>query len=202
MMSTSPYDDRMVVVGNFTTWNGAPCGFIMRLTTDGAVDPTFTPGTGADDRIWLNWKADGTGGWVFGYFRDYNGQPRGGITGLNADGSPNTSFSNIIALAGMPGMVCSLATQPDGKILIGGSFNGVGGKARGGFARLNPDGSLDPSLTSARWTARSKCRGPARRQDPAGWDFRPMPELSPAPVWSGCTRTAVLTRPLSRAGGK
>ena len=146
---STDYDDRMMVVGNFTTWNGAPCGFIMRLTTDGAVDPTFTPGTGADDRIWLNWKADGTGGWVNGYFRSYNGQPRGGITGLNADGSPNTSFSNIIALAGMPGMVCSLATQPDGKILIGGGFNGAGGKARGSFARLNPDGSLDPSLTSA-----------------------------------------------------
>ena len=43
-------------------------------------------------------------------------------------------------------MVYSLATQKDGKILIGGDFNGVDGKYRGGFARLNPDGSLDSSF--------------------------------------------------------
>jgi len=44
-------------------------------------------------------------------------------------------------------MVSSLATQSDGKIIIGGvNFNGVGGKYRGGFARLNPDGSLDTSF--------------------------------------------------------
>ena len=43
-------------------------------------------------------------------------------------------------------MVYSVATQADGKILIGGDFNGVGGKSHVGFARLNPDGSLDNSL--------------------------------------------------------
>ena len=46
-------------------------------------------------------------------------------------------------------MVSSLATQSDGKIIIGGdNINGVGGKYRGGFARLNPDGSLDTSFKS------------------------------------------------------
>ena len=129
MMTDSPYDDRMLVAGFFTTWNGAPCGSITRLQTDGSVDPTFTTGTGADDRITrLNWFTNGSGGWVSGYFRSYNGQPRGGITGLNADGSPNTGYSSVTALAGWPGMVYSVATQADGKILIGGDFNGVGGK--------------------------------------------------------------------------
>ena len=40
----------------------------------------------------------------------------------------------------------SLATQSDGKIIIGGDFNGVGGKYRDGLARINPDGSLDTSF--------------------------------------------------------
>ena len=83
---------------------------------------------------------------IYGYFRNYNGQPRGGIAGLNADGSLNNSFTNVTAMAGWPGMVYSLAAQSDGKILIGGDFNGVGGKYRGGFARLNPNGSLDTSF--------------------------------------------------------
>ena len=43
-------------------------------------------------------------------------------------------------------MVYSLATQSDGKIIIGGDFNGVGGKYRGGMARINPNGSLDTSF--------------------------------------------------------
>jgi uncharacterized delta-60 repeat protein len=36
-----------------------------------------------------------------------------------------------------------LAPQPDGKVLLGGSFSTVNGVARSGVARLNPDGSLD-----------------------------------------------------------
>ena len=56
------------------------------------------------------------------------------------------AYANVTAIAGCPGMVSSLATQSDGKIIIGGNFNGVGGKYRGGFARLNPDGSLDTSF--------------------------------------------------------
>lgn len=42
-----------------------------------------------------------------------------------------------------------LAVQADGKVIIGGDFNNVGGVSRPGFARLNPDGTLDPSFTPA-----------------------------------------------------
>ena len=143
------YDDRMVLSGNFTTWNNVSCGCIVRLKTDATVDSTFNSGARADDRIQrLNWKADGTGGWVSGYFRYYNGQARGGITGVDSNGNPTSGYGNITAQAGWGGMVYSLATQSDGKIIIGGDFNGVGGKYRGGFARLNPNGSLDPSFRS------------------------------------------------------
>lgn len=146
MMINSPYDNRVVLAGNFTTWNGAACGYLVRLTTTGSVD-SFNSGTGADDRIMhLNWNADGSGGMIYGFFRNYNGQARGGIAGLNADGSYNGNFANVTAWSGYPGVVHSLATQRDGKILIGGDFNGVGGKYRGGMARINPDGSLDTSF--------------------------------------------------------
>jgi uncharacterized delta-60 repeat protein len=146
-MSVSPVDDRMILIGNFDAWNGAPCGYIMRLTTTGGVDPTFTPGSGAGNRIMrLDWNSDGSGGMIYGYLRYYNGQPRGGIAGLNEDGSLNNSFANVTAMAGSAGTVNSLAMQSDGKILIGGNFNGVGGKYRGGIARLNPNGSLDYSF--------------------------------------------------------
>src|SRR6185369_13536688 len=42
------------------------------------------------------------------------------------------------------GAVSAIALQPDGKLVIGGSFSEVGlGNARYGIARLNGDGSLD-----------------------------------------------------------
>jgi uncharacterized delta-60 repeat protein len=43
-------------------------------------------------------------------------------------------------------MVKAIAIQSDGKILIGGSFNSVGGKTRNNIARLNADGTLDETF--------------------------------------------------------
>lgn len=43
------------------------------------------------------------------------------------------------------GGVSVAVAQPDGRILIGGSFTEVNGTNRPGFARLHPDGTLDTS---------------------------------------------------------
>jgi uncharacterized delta-60 repeat protein len=48
---------------------------------------------------------------------------------------------------GPNGAVNGIAIQPDGKILIGGDFTSIGGQARSRLARLNAEGSLDPSFT-------------------------------------------------------
>jgi uncharacterized delta-60 repeat protein len=45
--------------------------------------------------------------------------------------------------------VRALAVQPDGKILLGGDFTAVAGQVRLRVARLNSDGSLDPSFMNA-----------------------------------------------------
>ena len=45
------------------------------------------------------------------------------------------------------GTVWSLAVQPDGKILLGGDFTTVSGARRNYLARVNADGSLDPSFS-------------------------------------------------------
>lgn len=47
------------------------------------------------------------------------------------------------------GWVFSLAFQPDGKILAGGSFTHMNGTRRAGIARLNPGGTLDDTLNAA-----------------------------------------------------
>src|SRR3989442_7282205 len=42
--------------------------------------------------------------------------------------------------------VYAIAVQPDGKIIIGGQFNIVGGAPRSRLARLNADGTLDTAF--------------------------------------------------------
>src|SRR5947209_6706449 len=44
------------------------------------------------------------------------------------------------------GNVYVVVVQPDGKILIGGTFTTVLGVARNNIARLNPDGTLDTAF--------------------------------------------------------
>src|SRR6266516_8062638 len=44
-------DERIIVAGAFTEFNGAPKNRIARLNSDGSLDSTFDPGTGADDTI-------------------------------------------------------------------------------------------------------------------------------------------------------
>ncbi len=62
---------------------------------------------------------------------------------FNANGSQDTTFSfHPTAEAS----VSTIAVQPDGKILVGGSFNIINGTSRNGIARLNADGTLDTSF--------------------------------------------------------
>ena len=152
MSTNSPFDDRMVLAGNFTTWNGAPCGYMVRLNTNGTLDTTFTSGgTGADDRIMnMNWFSDGTGGLIYGYFRSYK-RPTPGAA------SP-ASMPTAASIAAMPTSPPTPAVpawctpwrpKATARSSSAADFNGVGGKYRGGFARLNPDGSLDTSFKAA-----------------------------------------------------
>ncbi len=50
-----------------------------------------------------------------------------------------------------PASVFSIATQPNGKILIGGAFTSVAGLPRHGIARLHPDGALDTDFDACGW---------------------------------------------------
>ena len=80
---------------------------------------------------------------IGGWFTTYNGVSRNYIARLNADGSLDSSFN---VGSGANGFVQSIASQGDGKVLIGGSFTTYNGVSRNYIARLNADGSLDSSF--------------------------------------------------------
>jgi len=136
-------DGKVLIGGDFTTVNGTPSDRIARLNSDGSLDSSFNPGTGANFTI-FNFALQSDGKiLIVGDFFVYNGTARGRIARLNADGSLDTSFNPD---TGADSRIWSLVIQPDGKILIVGAFNSYDGVAINRIARLNTDGSLDTSF--------------------------------------------------------
>jgi uncharacterized delta-60 repeat protein len=62
---------------------------------------------------------------------------------LDADGKRDDSFD---IGGGAPAIVWAIAVQPDGKILVAGTFARFNGKKVGHLVRLNPDGHFDPNF--------------------------------------------------------
>lgn len=80
---------------------------------------------------------------IAGPFSSIGTTPRAGIARLKSDGSLDPAFDPG---AGANGAINLLALQADGKIVMAGDFTTVAGIARNRIARLNPDGTLDPSF--------------------------------------------------------
>ncbi|WP_118974511.1 T9SS type A sorting domain-containing protein [Taibaiella koreensis] len=143
-------DGKVVVGGGFTEFNNLPIpGRIARLNSDGSVDATFKTnlGTGittdyssvnavalqSDDKILVG-----------GEFDAFNGTANNNILRLNSDGTRDAAFNTG---TGFNRAVACFAIQPDGKILVGGSFwtyKGLAVPPR--LVRLNADGTLDATF--------------------------------------------------------
>jgi uncharacterized delta-60 repeat protein len=119
---------------------------ILRLNTDGSVDPTFPV---IEDRTQSNGgqkvvpTADGKI-LVVGYTLPA-GQYRLKYR-LNPDGTQDTTFTNSIIGNGFLDVV----PMPDGKILVNGSYNSplLNGSPIPKLSRLNDDGTLDPTFAA------------------------------------------------------
>jgi uncharacterized delta-60 repeat protein len=136
-------DGKIIIGGNFTSFNGTNRNRIARLNSDGSIDLTFNPGTGADFSVnALSLQSDGKI-LIGGVFTTYNGASRNNIARLNTDGSLDFSFNPG---TGSDNVINSIALQSNGKIIIAGNFSVYNGTARNNIARINSDGTLDPTL--------------------------------------------------------
>ena len=136
-------DGKVLLGGGFTSINGALCNRVARLNANGTLDAGFSSGSGANESV-RALAVQGDGKILLGgYFTQINGMKRIRIARLNANGSVDTTFNPGW---GPNGPIYALAVQPDGKVLLGGSFSTVNGLSRHHIARLNADGSLDATF--------------------------------------------------------
>jgi len=150
-------DGMILVAGGFTAVqpNGATTAtarnYLARLKADGTVDGNFDPHPNAGVMT-MAAQSDGKI-LVGGYFSTF--QPNGADTvnhpylaRINQDGTVDGGFAN----ANTNSKVMAVAVQPDGKVLIGGSFSSsspgaIFSNASHAFVvRLNADGTLDDAF--------------------------------------------------------
>ena len=139
-------DNKTIVAGDFSAYNGVGRNCIARLNTDGSLDTSFNPQGGVDPfNGFINAVAlDSSNRPVIaGGFTSYNGTSSYNVARLNTDGSQDGSFYPGL---GADGTVWAVAVQSDNKILIGGDFMNFNGVPRNHIARLNADGSLDTTF--------------------------------------------------------
>lgn len=146
-------DNKIIIGGRFNSYSGIPRNNIARLNANGVLDTGFYPGDGlyimppGPMSVPLPARAiavqpDGKMV-VGGDFVKYNNIQINRIARINADGSLDTGFHTG---TGASAAVMATAIQPDGKIIIGGSFTNYNGISRNRIARINADGSLDVSF--------------------------------------------------------
>ncbi|GEP49713.1 hypothetical protein FNO01nite_03850 [Flavobacterium noncentrifugens] len=135
---------KILIVGNFTTYNGVPVGGIARLNPDGTLDTTFNPTTGSNGSI-NSIAVQPDGKYIIsGRFSTFNNVDKLLLARINPDGTLDNTFSRSPDY----GLVASsLLLQPDGKIIAAGSSTGLS-VANKYIMRLNQDGSIDTSFDS------------------------------------------------------
>ncbi len=135
-------DGKILIGGNFTSYNNKGRSYIARLNSDGVLDSTFLKEVVGDFVKKIALQQDGKI-LIGGGFTSYNGEACNSIARLNSDGSIDHTFNSG---DGANSTIQAIAIQADGKILIGGKFTVFNSLARNYITRLNADGSVDTTF--------------------------------------------------------
>jgi uncharacterized delta-60 repeat protein len=126
-------DGRIVVAGQFKSYNGTPARGLVRIETNGAIESTFNVGGGAQ---WIettetatlfpkveNIEPQADGKLIItGTFEAFNGVTAPGIARLNSDGSVDTSFVAPARRDKRSRAENAFEQQPDGSFLLSGPY--------------------------------------------------------------------------------
>lgn len=148
---TGKPNGQVYVGGIFSSFNGDKAfSKLVRLNSDGSLDPTFTPVLQDPGSVFAILVQPNGKIIVGGDFNQVSGQDHFNIARLNTDGTLDSTFFTS-ALTSIPDnvpptAVYTLHAQTDGKILVGGNFLSLNGATRKYIGRINPDGTLDPTF--------------------------------------------------------
>ena len=141
-------DGRMVVGGNFTSYNGTARQRICILNSNGTLDTSFNAGAIFTGAV-VDLTADETNGWIYVLSQTPNIGGNANIDylcRLDFTGVLDTSFpASQIGWSGFPtsGPKNRIFLTTTGKILIGANFTFFGNQQYNNLIQLNQDGTSD-----------------------------------------------------------
>lgn len=150
-------DGKIVVGGDFTSFDDSVCEYLVRLNADGSIDGSFV---GPDFGATTGWRVEALalqpdGKILVGGNFYFSGTPfKSGVCRLSATGALDPAFSGVAEGAHLSGNTSSLrgvheiVVQANGKILIAGTFTAFNNVDRGGLARLTASGALDSGFVA------------------------------------------------------
>nr|WP_321540527.1 T9SS type A sorting domain-containing protein [Flavobacterium piscinae] len=145
-------DGKIMVGGNFTSFNGELQKHLIRLNSDGTKDESFNIGTGfisvnnndvvRDLEILPNGSL-----YITAFSGFYNGNLVRMPIRLLPDGTLDTTFMSAANISGSA-TIDALAVQQNGKVIVGGTFLGINGinPNQRRVMRLHPDGTFDETF--------------------------------------------------------
>ena len=127
-------DGKIIVVGDFTSFNGVNCNRVVRLNSDGSVDTSFSTGSGANAQVRGIAIQDNGKILLIGGFSTFNGIQRNRTVRLNTNGTIDNTFLNT-TFSISSSLLC-ITIGNEGKIYVAGA--GIPN-----VVRLNTNGTVD-----------------------------------------------------------
>ncbi len=147
-LAIQPADGKIIVGGNFNSYNSSTINKVARLDSTGLLDGSFSTGSiFSTVNYFVNALVlQSNGNIVVG---GASGLVQGGIACLNPNGTLNSSFLSYyggFSFANTPN-IYTIANEPNGNILCGGKFDTYNNTRRNRIARLTFNGWLSDTYT-------------------------------------------------------
>ncbi len=140
-------DGKVVLVGDFTNFDGEAAGGIVRLNHNGDYDQNFKVGSGADGSInSVEYNRVAERVVITGNFNNFNGEPHNGVVVLKENGEIDEEFELREYSGGRPNFAAAL---DNGRIVLSGNFENYDGITRGGFLILESNGEVQQYFNMA-----------------------------------------------------
>lgn len=126
-------DGKILIGGNFSTFNGIANARVARLNSNGSLDTTFAPGTNIDASVQTLVVQPDNKVIIAGAFTKYGTTLSNKIMRLNADATLDTTFD---VGSGTNNNINKMVLDPNNNVLIGGVFTNYKGNGKNRIARI------------------------------------------------------------------
>jgi hypothetical protein len=131
--------NKLLVTGDFQSYNGTSRNRLIRLNENGSIDSTFNIGTGFNSYSLKSLKTPNDKYMIVGNFSLYSGVTNNRIVSLNNDG---TIFSGFTAGTGFNNTAVDIVQDENNDLYVSGYFTTYSGVSRTRIIKLSSSGTV------------------------------------------------------------